>query len=231
VFEAYPNRDSIAYMRTFGLDHLHTMIRATLRYPGWSEVWAQIVRLGLPNESLRIPDLGERSYRDVVEMFLPMTGVGERIEERTARFLDISPTGRIMEVLTWLGLFSDEKIGCAGETPAAMLVHLLEKKLPLLPGMRDMVIIMHELDVDYPEGQQGKERITSTLVAEGEGNGFTAMAKTVGLPTAIGAKLLLAGEIQVSGSQIPTHPSIYEPVLREIAEEGLVFRERAEPLV
>lgn len=231
VFEAYPNRDSIAYMRTFGLEHVRTMIRATLRYPGWSEVWAQIVRLGLPNESLRIPELGERSYREVVEMFLPMTDIGERIEERAARFLDISPTGRIMEMLSWLGLFSEEKIGCAGETPAAMLVHLLERKLPLLPGMRDMVIIMHEMDVDYPDGKRGRERITSTLVVEGDGDVFTAMAKTVGLPTAIGARLLLAGEIPMTGSQIPTHASIYGPVLREIAEEGLVFTERVEPLV
>ncbi len=163
-------------------------------------------------------------------MFLPMTYVGERIEERVARFLDISPTGRIMDMLSWLGLFADEKIGCAGETPAAMLIHLLKQKLPLLPGMRDMVIIMHELDVEYPERDKGKERITSTLVAQGDGNGFTAMARTVGLPTCIGAKLLLEGGIELRGSQIPTHPSIYEPVLREIGNEGLVFTERVEAL-
>jgi saccharopine dehydrogenase (NADP+, L-glutamate forming) len=226
--EAYPNRDSMAYMRSFGLKHVRTMIRATLRYPGWSETWVQIVRLGLPNESLRIPDLGRRSYRDVVEMFLPLNDGAQRIEERVARFLHISPTGRIMENLAWLGLFSEEQICCEGETPAAMMVHLLKQKLPLLPNMRDMVILMHELDVEYPGRSRRPERITSTLVAEGEAGGFTAMAKSVGLPCAIAAQLVLEGEISLTGSHIPTHPSIYGPVLREIAKQGLEFHEKVE---
>ncbi|MEE8191888.1 MAG: saccharopine dehydrogenase C-terminal domain-containing protein [Gemmatimonadales bacterium] len=228
TLEAYPNRDSIAYMRTFGLQHVRTMIRATLRYPGWSETWEKIVRIGLPNENLRIPRLGERSYREVVEMFLPMTNVDEPVEERLSRFLGISPTGKIMENLTWLGLFSDEKVGCEGETPAAMMIHLLKRKLPLLPGMRDMVLIMHELDVEY--GDSRSERITSTLVAEGEANGFTAMAKAVGLPTAVAAKLLMLGELKLVGSHIPTQRSIYEPVLREMAGAGLEFVENVQHL-
>jgi saccharopine dehydrogenase-like NADP-dependent oxidoreductase len=223
TLEAYPNRDSIAYMKTFGLQHVRTMIRATLRYPGWSETWEKIVRIGLPNEDLRIPRLHERSYREVVEMFLPMTNVDELVETRLSRFLGISPTGKIIENLTWLGLFSDEEVGCEGETPAAMMIHLLKRKLPLVPGMRDMVVIMHELDVEY--GDSRSERITSTLVAEGEANGFTAMAKTVGLPTAVTAKLLMLGKLKLTGSHIPTQRSIYEPVLREMAGAGLEFVE------
>jgi saccharopine dehydrogenase-like NADP-dependent oxidoreductase len=228
TLEAYPNRDSIAYMKTFGLQHVRTMIRATLRYPGWSETWEKIVRIGLPNEDLRIPRLRERSYREVVEMFLPMTNVDELVETRLARFLSISPTGKIMENLTWLGLFSDEEVGCEGETPAAMMIHLLKQKLPLVPGMRDMVVIMHELDVEY--GDSRSERITSTLVAEGEANGFTAMAKAVGLPTAVTAKLLMLGELELTGSHIPTQRSIYEPVLREMAGAGLEFVENLQRL-
>ena len=228
TLEAYPNRDSIAYMKTFGLQHVRTMIRATLRYPGWSETWEKIVRIGLPNEDLRIPRLREWSYREVVEMFLPMTNVDELVETRLARFLDISPTGKIMENLTWLGLFSDEKVDCEGETPAAMMISLLKRKLPLVPGMRDMVVIMHELDVEY--GDSRSERITSTLVAEGEANGFTAMAKAVGLPTAVTAKLLMLGELKLTGSHIPTHRSIYEPVLREMAGAGLEFVENLQHL-
>lgn len=226
LLEAYPNRDSLAYRRAFGLDHAQTVIRGTLRYPGWSETWAQIVQLGLPNEDLRIPDLRERSYREVVEMFLPMTQNRDRIEVRVARFLRISPTGHIMENLEWLGLFLDEKIGCNGETPAAMMVHLLQQKVPLLPGTRDLVIVLHELDVEYPDSDMPGERITSTLLAEGDGKGLTAMAKTVGLPTALAANLLLDGRITLTGAQIPTHPSLYEPILREIAREGLRFTEK-----
>jgi saccharopine dehydrogenase (NADP+, L-glutamate forming) len=226
LFEAYPNRDSLSYQRSFGLEHAHTVIRGTLRYPGWSEAWAQVVRLGLPNEHLRIADIREHSYRDVIEMFLPMTHNKEQLEVRVARFLQISPTGVIMQNLSWLGLFSNDKIVCDGDTPAAMLSHLLKEKMPLVPGMRDMVIILHELDVHYPASDRPDERIASTLVAQGDPHGFSAMAKTVGLPTALATKLLLTGELALTGSTIPTHRSIYEPILRDMTTEGLEFSEK-----
>ncbi|MDY7108884.1 MAG: saccharopine dehydrogenase C-terminal domain-containing protein [Planctomycetota bacterium] len=228
TLEAYPNRDSLSYMDAFGLTDVKTMIRGTLRYPGWSETWSQIVKLGLPTEHARIPDLAERTYREVVEMFLPLNVSGPKMETRVARFLGISPTGRIIENMRWLGLFSDEKIGCEGETPADMLIHVLNRRMGLTDELRDVVVLVHELEVEYPEDDRPKERITSTLVAEGEAGGFTAMAKTVGLPAAIAVRLLLRDELHLTGSRIPTHPSIYDPILREIADEGLKFREERE---
>jgi len=223
--EAYANRDSISYMKSFGLEHVHTMIRGTLRYPGWSETWGPIVRLGLPNETLRIPDLADRTYAEVVEMFLPLIVKGAPLEQRVARFLQISPTGRIMENLRWLGLFSNERIGCKGDTAAAMLTHLLQTKLPLTPEMRDMVVLVHELDVEYPNDDRSPERIRSTLVVEGEAGGGTAMARSVGLPVVIAVKLLLGGELSLTGCLIPMHPAIYAPVLQRIERAGLRFKE------
>ncbi|MCP5069197.1 MAG: hypothetical protein GY946_21755, partial [bacterium] len=76
---------------------------------------------------------------------------------------------------------------------------------------------------------------TSTLVAEGDGdsggdgNSFTAMSRTVGLPVVIAIELLLTGELELAGSQIPTHPSIYVPGLVRLAAEGLEFRETIVP--
>ena len=96
--------------------------------------------------------------------------------------------------------------------------------------MRDMVIILHELDVHYPAGNRPDERISSTLVAEGDPNGFTAMAKTVGLPTALATRLLLTDKLTLSGSVIPTDRSIYEPILSDIAAEGLTFSEKVTAL-
>jgi saccharopine dehydrogenase-like NADP-dependent oxidoreductase len=228
--EAYPNRDSLSYMKSFSLKYVTTMIRGTLRYPGWSETWAQIVRLGLPNEALRIPNLAERSYAEVVEMFLPMGAAGRDLPTRVARFLGISPTGKIMENLSWLGLFSDEPTGCQGETSAAMMIDLLSEKLPLAPDHRDMVVLLHKMDVEYPDSDRKPEKITSTMVAKGEPGGFTAMSKTVGLPTAIAAKLILTDQLSLAGTLIPTHPSIYVPILKELAEEGIAFIEEVEVL-
>ncbi len=228
TLEAYPNSDSLRYIHEFGLEDVHTMIRGTLRYPGWSETWSQIVGLGLPNELLRIPDLEHRTYREVIEMFLPPNVAGASTEKRVASFLRISPTGRIMDNLRWLGLFSDEPTGCMGGTSAAMMVKLLSEKLRLEEGQRDMVVLVHELDVEYPDGR--KERVLATLVERGDPGGFTAMAKTVGLPAALAVKLLLTGEVALTGFHIPTHPSVYVPIMNEIEKEGIVFRERHETI-
>jgi len=228
LLEAYANRDSLSYMKSFGLEHVQTMIRGTLRYPGWSETWGQIVRLGLPNQTLRIPDLAGRSYGEVVEMFLPQDAPGSSLPQRTARFLGISPTGHIIENLRWLGLFSDELINCPGDTACDMMVHLLQQKLSLTGDMRDLVLLVHELDVEYPD--RPAERITSTFAVQGEPGGFTAMSRTVGLPVAIATVLKLRGELSLTGSLIPTHPAIYEPILAGIEAAGLRFTEKREAL-
>jgi len=230
TLEAYPNRDALSYMRSFGLEQTETMIRGTLRYPGWCETWSRVVQLGLPNETLRIPNLAERSYAEVVEMFLPQSADGGDLRSRVARYLGISPTGKIMENFTWLGLFSEEPTGCHGETAAEMMTHLLSRKLVLGPDQRDMVILLHRLRVEYPDADRPPERITSTLVARGEPGGFTAMSKAVGLPTALAAKLILTGQLDLAGTFIPTHPSIYAPILEELARAGLAFDEVVEPL-
>ena len=57
------------------------------------------------------------------------------------------------------------------------------------------------------------------------------MSKAVGLPAAIAVKLILRDELSLTGSYIPTHPSIYEPVLRELHESGLSFQEKTTPLL
>jgi saccharopine dehydrogenase-like NADP-dependent oxidoreductase len=225
--EAYPNRDSLKYRTLFGLDTVHTMIRGTLRYPGWSETWLQIVRLGLPNEILKIPNITAYTYRELVEMFLPLYAPGANLEHEAANFLNISPTGKIMENLKWLGLFSREKIQTQGDTAADVLIDLLKRKLVLPSNARDVVAIYHELDVGYPNR---RERVVSTFIEFGDVGGFTGMAKTVGLPAAIAAKLILTGKFKESGCLIPTNPAVYGPVLHELREMGYAFKERSEVL-
>ncbi len=221
--EAYPNRDSLEYLDTFELQHVDTMIRGTLRYPGYCETWGQIVALGLHNNTVRIPNLQERTYREVLEMFLPLVGGSANLENRVARLLSISPTGRIMDNLRWLGLFSKKRIACRGDTAADMLTALLESKLPLSPTARDMVVLVHELEVDYEE-QGRKDLHISTMVHYGDPAGYTAMARTVGLPAGIGVRLILSGEVELRGSRIPHHPSIYGPVLQELEDYGVRFK-------
>ncbi len=224
--EAYPNRDSLKYQSLLELHDVHTMIRGTLRYPGWSETWLQIVRMGLTNETMHIPNICKYTYRELVEMFLPLHVSSANIEHRIANFLNISPTGKIMENLSWLGLFSDELVQCQGDTAAAVLEDILKKKLNLPIDGKDMVAIVHEMDAEFPDQNKKNERITSTFIEYGKAGGFTAIAKTVGLPAAIAVKLILTDELPISGCHIPTHPAVYSKVLPELKQAGLTFVEK-----
>jgi len=52
------------------------------------------------------------------------------------------------------------------------------------------------------------------------------MAKTVGLPLGIAAKLILNGKIKMTGLHIPTAREIYEPVLAELEVNDVAFIEK-----
>lgn len=225
TLEAYPNRDSLTYIDVFNLKYLHTMIRGTLRYPGWSETWSQIVKLGIPNEIMRIPNLNTKTYSQFTEMFLPINSNGNKLDTRVANYLGINPTGQIMENLRWLGIFSEEKIKNNPKTAAEVLTDLLKEKFTLPEGGRDMVILVHDFDVELPETGKKEKRIY-TLVEFGEPNGFTAIAKTVGLPAAIAAKLILQNQIPLKGCHIPIHPAIYTKVIDELKLNGIDFKEK-----
>ena len=92
-----------------------------------------------------------------------------------------------------------------------------------------MVVLKHQVDVEYPD-ERPDRRVISTLISKGEPGGFTAMSKAVGLPAAIGVKLFLTDQLHLTGTHIPTHPSIYEPALKELAQAGINFEQEDEAL-
>jgi saccharopine dehydrogenase-like NADP-dependent oxidoreductase len=163
-------------------------------------------------------------------MFVPKTANFANLEDRVANFLKISPTGVIMDKLKWLGLFDDKIIGGNVKTSAEVLQKILFEKLPLPVGGRDMVILMHILEAEFPK-TNARKKYVSTLVDYGEPNGITAIAKTVGAPAAIAAKLILLNELSLTGTHIPTHPMIYSRVLSELETLNLKFVEKTEEII
>ncbi len=111
-----------------------------------------------------------------------------------------------------------------------MLAHLLAARLAPSPGDRDLVVLVHEMVVEYPDRDLPPERLTWTMTDTGDPLSMSAMARTVGLPTAIAAEMVLDGELTLTGCQIPTHPAICDIVLDRIKAEGLRFSEKVEPL-
>lgn len=59
------------------------------------------------------------------------------------------------------------------------------------PGERDLIILRHEIDVEWLDGCRERRQVGMTVY--GETNGYSAMAKTVGLPTGIATKMVLEG--------------------------------------
>lgn len=226
--EAYPNRDSLIYLDVFDLTRVSTMIRGTLRYPGWSETWYKIVKLGIPNETMRVPNLNQLTYEQFTNMFLPQSASGSKLETRLANYLNINPTGKIMQNFKFLGLLDKRKIEGNPKTAAQVLEGLLIQKMPLPKGMRDMVLLQHEIEAVFPKDGDKREKITSLMIEYGDPDGKTAIAKTVGLPAAIAAKLLLTDEFKIRGCQIPIKKEIYVPVLEELKKLGIYFKEKIE---
>ena len=71
-----------------------------------------------------------------------------------------------------------------------------------------------------------KYQIESSMVCIGDNQTYTAMAKTVGLPVAIATLKILNGEITTPGVQIPINKEVYEPILKELNENGIIFKEK-----
>ncbi len=125
--------------------------------------------------------------------------------------------------LLFLGLDDDKTIINKGRcSPAAVLQFAIERKLGLQPGDKDMVVMLHEIDY---EKFGIAHAVKSSLILKGEDEVRTAMAKTVGLPLGISAKLILQGKITLTGLRIPIVKEIYEPVLKELREYGIQFKE------
>jgi len=226
-FESYPNRDSLGYIEKYGISTAHTMFRGTLRYPGWCETWKSLGQLGFLDESEQ--ELRGISYSGLLGILLEkITDSGpvpaEDLRRKTAQYLQIKERSPVIQRFDWLGLYSNESIPLDRGSPLDVLAGRLLEKLKYDEGERDMVALHHEVTAEYEGGE--KQRLTSTLIDYGEPGGDTAVARTVALPAAVATKLIVQGKIDLKGVHIPVHPSIYEPVLAELQELGIVCCEK-----
>jgi saccharopine dehydrogenase-like NADP-dependent oxidoreductase len=128
-----------------------------------------------------------------------------------------------MKQLFYLGMDDGDTVINKGKCSAAdVLQFALEKKLVLRPQDQDMIVMLHEIEYTVAEKDFA---VSSHLIVKGEDNLRTAMAKTVGLPLGIVAKLILQGKLALTGLHIPVIPEIYEPVLKELEKHDVKFNE------
>ena len=228
-FEVYANRESLLYREAYGLDEIPSLSRGTIRYRGYCDAWNALVKIGLTDGTYPIVDSDKLTYHELMEAYLgsERKKSGLSVKDRTAQLLGERPFSPVMKKLDWLGLFSKRKIGIANATPARILEDLLLQKWTLEPKDRDLIVMQHEFE--YEMGDKKKRRF-STLVLEGADADDTAMARLVGLPLGIFAKLVMTGKITERGVHIPVGKEAYEPVLKELEQYGVIFKEREEEI-
>ena len=224
-YDSYPNRTSLKYKDSYGLEDIPTIMRGTLRYKGFCKSWDLLVRLGLTDDTYRMAYADDLTYSQWLRSCLPpnLERIGHsNIRTQIATFFNLNLSDESLDKMEWLGLFSDEKIPLDDATSAQILQDLLERKWALEPDDKDMILMQHEVEYEL---NNEKRRHVSTLTHLGENNVNTAMAQLVGLPLAIGVKHILLGNFKNKGVLIPITPDIYNPVMAELGEMGIGFKE------
>ncbi|WP_296638382.1 saccharopine dehydrogenase C-terminal domain-containing protein [Polaribacter sp.] len=225
-YEAYANRDSLKYRNMYGLDNIPTMYRGTIRKIGFSRAWNIFIQLGMTDDSYTIEGSENMSYRDFVNLFLAYSP-SDSVELKLRSYLKIDQDDIMWEKLVELGLFNPKKkVKLKNATPAQILQKILEDSWTLKSDDKDMIVMQHLFGYEL---NNNKKQIESSLVVKGENQTYTAMAKTVGLPVAIAALKILKGEIKTPGVQLPIRKEVYEPILKELENYGITFKEKEVP--
>lgn len=219
TFEGYPNRDSLSYIDIYNIQETKTMLRGTFRNVGWCGTLDKIADLGLLDIEERFFD--GTTYAGLIR---ELTSTDEsNIQLAVARACGIEPNDPIIKRLEWLGLFEEKQIPSGINTILDALCNLFEDKLQYAPGERDMIVMHHEFIIEYPNK---KQKVTSTLIDYGIPNGDSSMSRTVALPVAIASKMILDGEISLTGVHRPIIPEIYEPILEELESLNIKMDEK-----
>lgn len=221
IYDGYPNRDSLHYEELYGLHNIPTLIRGTLRYNGFCEAWDILVQSGMTSEVIKI-DTDTYSMKNIFSMFFQGLDILKNIEDILENTIGKKPSKQAIDMLLWLDIYSDIKLNKSLLSPAAILEEWLVRKWKLNKEDKDMVIMQHEFEYKL---NRRNYRLTSTLVDIGLNATMTSMARLVGLPLAIYVKNYLKGNIKDVGFKIPVEKHFYDPILKELKEEGIYFSE------
>ena len=221
VFDVYANRNSLTYEKLYGLTKARTLLRGTLRRRYFCAAWDVLVVQGFTDSKNVLFDSGEA---DSKEWFSTVTGCLNTdlwIESLLGSGADLTNIeGHLRFLQLELGC---EKLVIVGKTSAQILEQILLDRWALEANHRDEVVMVHKLVVVDSLGDE--KHWYSVLKVMGEGGDRTAMAKTVGLPLAMGVETFLEEEHADRGVCLPFDKSWYAPILEKLERQGIVFDE------
>ncbi|PMD14759.1 Apo Saccharopine reductase [Hyaloscypha hepaticicola] len=227
AFVAYPNRDSKPYKQRYKIPEAMTIIRGTLRYAGFPEFVKVLVDIGFLSDEEQSFLKEKIPWAEATKMILGASSSNEKdlvwaISSKVT-FKDTEEQERLLAGLKWIGIFSSETIIPRGN-PLDTLCATLEKKMQFEEGERDLVMLQHKFEIEHKDGK--KETKTSTLCEYGApvgSNGYSAMAKLVGVPCGVAVKQVLNGTISETGILAPLNSKINGPLIRELKENYGIF--------
>ncbi|XP_054924541.1 alpha-aminoadipic semialdehyde synthase, mitochondrial isoform X2 [Dermacentor andersoni] len=189
--EGYPNRDSLVYKNTYGINNAHTVLRGTLRYKGFSSAMKGLQLLGLLSTEPH-PSLHPRGPEITWRLFMTtLMGQPDNLLTSNIKNLIYDRVDKCefrTKAIEDLGLLDDIPVE-KKNTPLDTLMFHLSNRLAYEPGERDIVIMRHDIGIQWHD--EKKEMRHVDMVTYGDPNGYSAMAKTVGYPAAIAAKMIL----------------------------------------
>ncbi len=218
--EGYPNRDSMPYTETYGIDPRDVMFRGTLRFPGWCAAMKQVARLGW----LGTEDMDGIEGQTFADVSARLAGVepGDGLKNAVANHLGVDPDGPEMAKMEWLGLLGPDPLP-GPAAPVDILTARMLDKMSYSEGERDMLVLQHTFMAEFPDRH---EFITSTMIDFGIPGGDSSMNRTVGLPAAVAVRFILEERFTQPGVIVPVMPEFYEPALAELERLGIQFAEQ-----
>ncbi|MBA0568185.1 hypothetical protein Golob_005694 [Gossypium lobatum] len=237
ALECLPNRNSLTYGDLYGIGHeASTIFR-------FSEIMATLVRIGIFNAETHplLKHEGRPTFRNFLCELLKIDTkdmnevvVGEKkIAERILELGHCKERGvavKAAKTIVFLGLNEQTGIPVSCQSAFAVTCHRMEERLTYSNTEQDMVLLHHEVEVDFPDSKQ-TERHTATLLEFGKaenGKMISAMALTVGVPVAVGALLLIVNKIKTRGVLRPIVPEVYLPALEIVQAYGIKLMEKTE---
>lgn len=248
-FVCYPNRDSTPFREWYGIPEAQTVIRGTLRYGGFPELVLGLVKLGFLDDSDSAKEWltpsSQLSWPQVVAKLLGESSSEpaslQAAIEAKLTFKDEYERQAILQGLRWLGFFDSKAIAIVRGTPAQAkagfgnpldtLCATLEEKCAYAPGERDMVMLQHRFEVQFPN-ESAPRVLTSSLLDYGHPMGYSSMARLVGVPCGVATRLLLEGnpavdlKSQGGGIWVPYTEAACKPLRDELVKEGIALEEK-----
>lgn len=240
--EGIANRDSLHYADVYSLgklEDLRTLVRGTIRYPGFSALMHSFKTIGLlePDRKVKLEHWFDLP-REVLGAKLgsPVPNDSASFASALLNVLSETEATEVLDALSWLGLLPESVRPLATAVPGApaapidLFAAVLAQQLRYGPGERDLVVLQHELVV-RPAGAAGcapaheEEVHTASLVVYGDARA-SAMARTVGMPLAFAVRAVLDGGVRTRGVCGPgAEREIWTRVLAGLEEAGLGMRE------